>query len=277
MIEVKKKQILAIVTCFNRKKSTINSIEKLIKGNLDTDFKFIVVDDNSDDGTKVELERCFNNVMILSGNGNLFYSGGMRKGINYAKQQNCKYDYILFFNDDVDFYSEIISRMIEFSNGSDEIIVGVTKNSIGALSYGGVKKTSNFLPRFKIIMSGSSKRYCDTFNANCVLIPYHIFINLENIDPIYIHSLGDYDYGLNASKQGYKILATNFFVGLCENNSVTENWLDTKKTRLKRLKEKENVKGLPRKIWYYFLKKNYGTITAIVYSISQYIKILLGK
>lgn len=268
-------KILGIMTCFNRKEKTVNSIQQLINGNPKHQFQFIVVDDNSKDGT-AEALSIFENVTLIKGNGNLYYSGGMRKGILYAKANKITSDYILLFNDDVDFYAGIIDRMYAFAENSKEIIVGATEAQDGSMSYGGVKKKSNFKPAFDVVMSKDKKIFCDTFCANCVLIPYTVFSILGNIDNHFGHSMGDYDYGLVATENGYKISVTDFYVGQCDNNPVSANWLDKTKTRKERLRLKESPKGLPGKTWFYFVKKHYGVLSATIYSITQYLKILFG-
>ena len=269
-------RVVGIMTCFNRKTKTINSIKRLIDGNSDVNFEFIVVDDNSSDGTAQSLST-FENVTVLKGDGQLYYSGGMHKGIGYVKDRNIFCDYILFFNDDVDFYDGIIHRMISYADVSNEIIVGATESIKGKISYGGVQKSSNFKPAFNIVMSNETKKYCDTFCANCVLIPYGTFKILNNMDNKFKHSLGDYDYGLTASENGIPISVTNFFVGSCQNNPVSANWLDNTKSRKERLLLKESPKGLPREVWFYFVKKHYGVLSAIIFSTTQYLKILLGR
>lgn len=49
---------------------------------------------------------------------------------------------------------------------------------------------------------------------------------------------------------------------------------------IKDLEEKngieKNAKGLPAKQWFYYLNKNFGFVTGIVYSIIPYLKIVLG-
>ncbi len=182
-----------------------------------------------------------------------------------------------FFNDDVEFYDNIIDRMIEISDSDTNIVVGATEDSNGKMSYGGVIKNSKIKPSFRVVMSGAEKIYCDTFCANCVLIPYIVFSRLDNIDNKFVHSLGDYDYGLTATKKGYKIVATDFFVGCCNDNPVSQGWRDNTKPRKERIKLKEQPKGLPRKIWFYFIKKHYGFFSAVIYSITPYIRILFKK
>lgn len=270
-------KVLGLMTCFNRKEKTITSINKLVSENPNIEFKFVVVDDNSTDGTKVALEK-ISGVVVLGGNGQLFYSGGMRMAIQYAIETTGVYDYCLLFNDDVEFYSQTIEKMLSIENNGREILVGPMCNTEGKLSYGGVIKKSKFCPKFDII-DGTSPRAksCDTFNANCVLIPWKIFKELGNMDSIYSHSLGDFDYGFKASRKGIPIWVCDFFVGRCSDNPVSGSWRDTNLCRRERLRKKEAKKGLPRKEWWYYLKKNYSIVTAIVYSITPYLKILLGR
>lgn len=268
-------RILGLMTCFNRKEKTINAINKLINGNSEVEFSFIVVDDNSRDDT-VKALRQFTNVTIINGNGNLFYSGGMRKAIEKALDFKYTYDYCLLFNDDVDFYENSIDKLSK--RGSKSIWVGPTCDYKGELSYGGIIKTSIWHPSFKIIKSeGYNGVKCDTFNANCVLIPWNIFKNIGNMDKMYSHSLGDFDYGFKAKKLGYEIKVSHEYVGICCDNPVKGSWRDNTLSRKRRLKLKEDPKGLPRKEWFYYLRKNYSLITAIAYSIIPYIRILIRR
>lgn len=269
-------KIIGLMTCFNRKAKTISSITKLINGNPSVQFKFVVVDDNSTDGTKDALLE-IPEVIVLSGTGSLFYSGGMRVAIQYALDKLNDYDYCLLFNDDVEFEEGAIEKMLSVCTGK-EILVGSTCDYDGKLSYGGVIKKSKFRPNFEII-DGKSHRAmsCDTFNANCVLIPKKIFVQIGNMDSVYSHSLGDFDYGFKASREGIPICVCDFFVGKCCDNPAAGSWRDTSLTRKERLRKKESPKGLPKKEWWHYLKKNYSILTAIVFSLTPYIRILIGK
>lgn len=263
-----KYKVLGLMTCYNRFEKTKRAIESLMEGNPQIDFHFLVWDDGSTDGTYEELKKT-QKVTVYSGNGDSFYSGGMRHIIDIAKQRSEVLDYVLLFNDDVLFNAFSIQKMCQ--NPKDLILVGPTCDQQGELSYGGVIRKSKLLPKTKIIKGG----YCDTFNANCVLIPWKIFMELDNIDTAYTHSMGDFDYGFQATRKGYKIFAVDEYVGTCDDNCVSGSWRDRNLSRHARLKLKESPKGLPYKEWFHYLNKNYSFITAIFYSVSPYIKILL--
>ena len=270
-------RVLGLATCFNRKEKTLKAINCLIQGNPEVDFSFIIVDDGSTDGTKEALEKIAE-VSVISGNGNLFYSGGMRAAIKAAKESKKEYDYCMLFNDDVEFWDSAIEKLCE--KDKTVIWVGPTCEKDGSLSYGGVVKTSNFLPRTEIIMANTEEgALCDTFNANCVLIPWNIFEKLDNIDEKYTHSIGDFDYGFEAKKKGYVIKVSDKYVGECPDNPVksNNNWRNTELSRKRRIQLKESPKGLPFGEYYHYLLKQYNFITAIVYSMMPYIRIILKK
>lgn len=267
--------VLGLMTCFNRKEKTVKAIENLIKGNPGIEFSFIVADDASTDGTGAALKQ-FSNTVVLEGNGNLYYSGGMRLAIQCAKECGKDYDYCLLFNDDVEFFDAAIEKL---SSKEEAVIwVGPTCDETGKLSYGGIVKTSSWRPKTEIVMADSEEgMQCDTFNANCVLIPWEIFKKLGNIDECYTHSMGDFDYGFEAGKKGYKIKVSNEFVGVCNDNPVAVSWRNTELSRKERLKRKESPKGLPGKEWFHYLKKQYHMETAVIYSIVPYVRIVLKK
>ncbi|GFI10604.1 hypothetical protein IMSAGC007_03073 [Lachnospiraceae bacterium] len=272
-----KKSVLAIFTCFNRKEITISSIKSLIEENAEMDLCFIAVDDKSTDGTAEELEH-LEDVTVVQGTGSLYYTGGMREGMKYAKQQKAEYDYVLLFNDDVAFYPHALEKLAEeLSPDEKRVLVGAVCGRDGRLSYGGAKKKSRFRPSFEVIMAKGKRKRCDTFNANCVLIPWKVFLEAPIMDGHYRHSLGDFAYGLTLGEMGCEIEVVDFFVGLCDDNPADGTWRDPKIPRKKRIQMKEMPKGLPAKEWFYFVKTYFGTASACVYTILPYVKIMLGR
>ena len=273
-------EIVALFTCFNRKEKTEKAIRSLVEGNPQIDFSFIVVDDRSSDGTPEMLKNMNNEgykITCIDGTGTLFYSGGMRVAMQTLLDQDAQdYDYVLMMNDDVDFYKEAIERMVSQSQKKqDAVIVGVTCDSEGNYSYGAIK----YKKGIKYVGLGIEfeDTVCDTFNANCVLIPKKWFVKSEGMDPRFIHSLGDFDFGLSLKALGAQIYPTGFYVGICEPNSKAGTWADTTLGIIERIKRKENAKGSPTSIWFYYVKKHFGTVTAVRAVITPFIKIFLGK
>lgn len=343
-------KILALATCYNRKEKTVSAVNRLVSGNPGISFDFIIADDNSTDGTAQALSG-IPNVKVMFGDGNSYYTGGMRIAMaealsqlgdasgkpasespapdNHASDSSAPdspalvaYDYVMLFNDDVEFYEGSIEGLIgkaedTFGKGAADngmpqqsgteeaaperpeatILVGPTCEADGVtFSYGGVKRKSNFKPKFRRIKAGEGQGYemiqssaagngsdakkfveVDTFNANCVLIPTELFVKTGNMDKVYNHSLGDFDYGYMLRKKGGRIYVSDEYVGICPFNSNKGTWEDKSLKRSERFKKKESIKGVPFGEFFHYLLKNYNILTAIIYSFSPYVRILIGR
>lgn len=281
VLENKKTKVAVILTCHNRKETTVNCVKKLVNGNRNIIFQFIIVDDGSTDGTVQELEKIKtsilreseNKIHIVCEDGNQYWAGGMRKGMMFAKEK-IQAEYCLLVNDDVDFFECSIEKMIKACR--DNIVVGATCDEAGKFTYGGIRYKGRGI-HFDSIGIDEEDRECDTFNGNCVLIPFKIFIKTPVIDSHYVHTLGDFDYGLEIKRAGFKLIVANFYAGRCEWNSKKGTWKDTTLSRWERIKRKESIKGAPFKQWFYYLKKNFGLKQALLHSFTPYVKIWMER
>lgn len=264
-------KILAIFTCHNRRELTKRGIETLAL-NKEVQFDFVVVDDGSTDGTVEMLKSLPAQIDVVEGDGNLFWNRGMHKGIEYVKEKYSDYEYYMLMNDDTKFFEGIFDEM-KPQLKKDTVLVGAICGDKGELSYGGIKYVKGI--RYKKYGPEAQDISFDTFNANCAIIPHDIFMQV-GIDPFYQHSIGDFDYGLQISKKGYDIRVYSKYVGECNDNTLQRTWQDETLPKLERIKLKESRKGLPFTDWFHFLRKNFGLGTAIVRSITPYIRILLG-
>ena len=272
-------KITVVLTCFNRKNKTLDCVKRLIEGNKNIQFDFVVVDDGSIDGTAEELKKSVYKdfIEVIETKGNCYYSGGMHLGMEFLLKREEHADFILMVNDDVTFFEDTIQELVEQSKQNDNsVIVGVTCNQQEQQTYGAVKYLGGFSVRYRAVKAGEDIE-CDTFNANCVLIPYDYFLKTGAMDSNYIHSLGDFDYGLALKRAGAKIYSSKCYVGICERNSIKGTWLDKTLPLKKRIVLKETVKGAPAKQWFYFLKKNFGIGKAIVFTVTPYINLILGR
>lgn len=271
--------ILAIMTCFNRKDKTEKCIRDLVKGNKNINFTFVVVDDNSNDGTfemLKDLSKIYD-IRLIQTEGECYYSGGMRIGMQYTLDKvNENYERLLLLNDDVDFFDKSIEKMLKEQKAkTDRVIVGATCNKDGKLTYGAIKYEKKI--KYRTIEIDESNIPADTFNCNCVLMDFNILKKIGVFDSTYIHSLGDFDYGMMLSKDGYEIISTKEYVGICERNSIASTWLDTKLPMIKRLKLKESPKGAPIKPWFHYLNKHFGIRTAIRGAVTPYFRIIFNN
>lgn len=272
-----REKVAVVLTCYNRKDKTVNCIKSLADKNPNLDFRFVVVDDESTDGTGAALKDLPYHIKRIEGDGKLFWTGGMYLGMDYVLMQADKIDYVLLVNDDVEFYDNAVINMINSLKAvCSDVVVGATKDSQNKMSYGGVRMTSRRLARFELMEPGTADQ-CDTFNCNAVLLKRDAFVLAGNLDQKYTHSMADYDYGIHLRKIGLIVIECPQYVGFCEDNADEGTWRDTTLKRGQRLKLKESPKGLPFKDWFHFINKNYGFISAIYHTITPYVRILIGK
>lgn len=270
-------KVAVLLTCFNRMEKTESCIRSLSRGNTDIQVCFIVVDDSSNDGTAEMLrELCMEFDITVHTGENLYYSGGMRMAMEKLKIRDKKVDYVMLVNDDVDFYDGIITKLIQVSQQkNDAVIVGATCGSTGNYTYGAIKYMKGLV--YRNVGPDEVDLACDTFNANCVLIPWRAFKEAEVMDTAYTHSLGDFDYGFSLKKAGWKIYSSDCYVGVCDRNASYGTWTDASLSWKERLKRKEQPKGLPFKSWFHYINKNFGFGMAVWHSLTPYIKILINK
>lgn len=275
-----KRKVTVVFTCFNRKRKTLMALNSLVTKNPNIDFRFIIVDDCSTDGTVEAIQKTSYKCKIIQGTGSLFWCGGMREGLKvFLESQPDPDELCLLINDDVEFFESCVEKMIDRLNGrSDYVVVGATCNKSGSFTYG-LKTRKKWYQKnmTQPILPSKNEQIGETCNANCVLIPNRIVLDIGNMDSSYTHSLGDYDYGFTMTRKGYKLISSETYVGICEDNPVKGTWNDRSLSIKERLRKKETPKGSPLVEFWHFVRKNYGLWDAVWYTTISYLKIVVGR
>nr|WP_319569929.1 glycosyltransferase family 2 protein [uncultured Draconibacterium sp.] len=245
-----------LITSYNRKQKTIKSIKALQE--IDIKKKIYLVDDKSEDGTSSEVRKLFPDVIIQEGDGNLFWNRGMHKAWEMASQE--EYDFYLWLNDDVLLYKDAFTELFACShkNNHKVIISGIIENKErNQILYGGSDKHGLIKPNGKM-------NPIHHMNGNVVLVPKFVFNKLGNLDPVFHHDLGDVDYGLRAQKAGIGVYTTRKSIASGTKNDIVR----VRKfgvSRQKRFEILQSPLGSPPKINFYFRRKHYGLINAILF------------
>ena len=256
------KQVAILLTCHNRKETTINCLHRLSELKYEADI--YCVDDASTDGTAEAINISFPTINLIRGNGDLFWSRGM----NYAWRSaysHKEYDFYIWLNDDVFLYDIAFKELFECSrlNNDNAVISGIIQGKrSGNVIYGG------FDNQHRLIAPTGRMEIISNLNGNFVLIPKNVFNTVGFIDPVYHHDIGDVDYGLMAKEKGIAVLTTRCFVASSEESLKSKNSRIRKDgvSILERFKRLKSPLGAPLRIHFHFIRKHYGWLKACAYS-----------
>lgn len=193
-------KVYVLIPVHNRKQITLNCLEHLQQlGDLQR-YQVVVVDDGSQDGTKLAIKTLYPEVKVLEGDGNLWWTGAMALGMEYTHSQGA--DYFIWLNDDCLPQSQTLSKIVEFMTNHPETITSAnfyTDSTSKTPIYCGFKGRTSLLanPGEVIYVEGTS--------GWCVGIPATVFrqIGAPEVDK-FPHYGGDSMYTLKATRAGFK-------------------------------------------------------------------------
>ena len=101
--------IYIIIPVHNRKEYTKNCLLSLRK-QTEKNFKTVIIDDGSTDGTAEMLAKEFPEVHVIKGDGNLWWAAATNLGVKYALKNDA--DFILTLNNDTIASENYLEKMV---------------------------------------------------------------------------------------------------------------------------------------------------------------------
>jgi GT2 family glycosyltransferase len=215
------KNVSIIIPVFNGLKFTKKCLAKLAKDILLAKgmgfiYDVVIVDDGSTDGSAEWIRENHPDVNIVSGDGSLWWSGGINRGVNYAIDK-LKADYILWWNNDIlqdDVYFRNMSQLLRQCNAKvvygSKIYYAEVPDRIW--SYGGefypVKGNYHMLGTYHKDSSEFSKeREVDWFAGMGTIFPVEVYEKVGFLDEVNFPQYhGDSDYTYRCKLAGYKLM-----------------------------------------------------------------------
>ena len=219
-------KIYIVIAVFNRLKFTKDCLESLQKQSY-RNFQVIVVDDGSTDGTYQYLKENYPEIMILQGDGNLWWTGATNLGVKKALElSSSPDDYILTLNNDLIVADDYLAQLIHVSIQQKPCIVGsvsVNINNESKVVFAGLKwnkitakysKPKEFTNCYNELQSHNLFIQSDLLPGRGTLIPIDLFKQIGLFDEKnFPHYAADDDFSLRGRKSGLKLLvATNAVV-----------------------------------------------------------------
>ncbi|NGP75926.1 glycosyltransferase family 2 protein [Balneolaceae bacterium YR4-1] len=134
----KKNRLTVILPVYNRIQYTRKCLEALENQSY-KDFRVIVVDDGSTDGTEQMIREFFPDVILLKGDGNLWWTASVNLGIKEAFVRGS--DYVMTLNNDTKPAEDFIEQMLKCSTRNPRAVLGALEvnSKTERVSYAGEK------------------------------------------------------------------------------------------------------------------------------------------
>jgi len=210
--------IYIIIPVYNSKKYTNDCIQCLQKQDY-KDFKIIVIDDGSTDETDVMIKENFPEVILLKGDGNLWWSGATNMGIDWALNTGVDRDYILTLNNDLVVKENYLDSLMDSANKFKDSLIGSVSVDIkqpDVINDGGVR-INLWTAKYHSLNKGQShyalanklKKHVEVsaLPGRGTLIPFKIFkmIGTYNYRKL-PHYGADYEFSIRAKNFGFPLM-----------------------------------------------------------------------
>ena len=198
-------------------------------------IKIVIIDDGSSDGTRDYIERNFPNIVVLYGDGSLFWGGAINYGVEYVKKNSKNYnDWLLIINNDAILSPNTIFELVESAKQkSSSCLVGALSVNLKdkkTILKSGTIVESWLLNKTRHIYDGLNLKELpkkekmikvDFLTGRCLLHPMSIFNKLDNYDSKnFPHYGADDEFSIRAINFGfdcYVCLSSIVFLDISDN------------------------------------------------------------
>jgi N-acetylglucosaminyl-diphospho-decaprenol L-rhamnosyltransferase len=208
-------KLIIVIPVYNRKDLLRKCLFSFNKQTF-RNFKIIVVDDGSTDGTGEMLSKEFPEVIILTGDGNLWWTGAINKGIRYALKMTTDSDYILVTNDDLEVRDDYLQILMDLTLVNKSTLIGSIEVDIldpDIIVYGG-ELLNPWTAKRRLINKGQK---LSAFEPNKIvevsrlygrgtLIPVKVFNDIGLYDEKHFKQCGDVELTGRAKNRGYRLI-----------------------------------------------------------------------
>ena len=234
--------IYVILPVHNRKTTTLRCLSHLEEQGDLNNYHIVIVDDGSIDDTAQAVISQYPVVKLLRGDGNLWWTGAIRLGMEYALSKGA--DYFIWLNDDTLPEAGAIQSLIDHCQNNPKTIAAanILDPHTHKPSYGGVIRQ-----KFKVVPIFSKKpepTLCDGLSGNLVCIPSDLIHTIGYpSSAMYPHYYGDVIYTHKAQLAGYQLVLLHDVVAYCVDDNKPVLWFHSNKLFTEILQERLSIKS----------------------------------
>lgn len=218
--------IAIIIPIFNRVEVSIAGIDSLMRavqfymlqGSANERIELIVVDDGSPDQSADKIETRFPELTVIRTEGDLWWSGAINRGLEYAQKTFTNIKAIILQNDDVFLEQNWLTALIAAAENNPRSLIGCATAlpaDQSLIFYGGRSINSWFATEKKLNYNKPRANFKPGFVAESfdlygrgIYIPYEAIEKTGPVNYKQFRHRGDLDIPLRAKKAGFKLLVS---------------------------------------------------------------------
>ena len=202
-------KLFIIIPVHNRVKLTHECLLSLHQQTRN-DFKVVVIDDGSTDGTSEMIYAEFPKVSVLQGDGNLWWTRATNIGVQYALDRGA--EYLMTLNDDVVATDDFVEKMMSWVQREPKVLLGAIalehdgRNPV----YGGEIINWKLASRIQLLDVLKAEEQHGLHQVahlpgRGLVIPAEVFRKIGLFDADHFpQSFADYDFTRRAIRTGYR-------------------------------------------------------------------------
>lgn len=203
--------VYVVVPVFNGKTHT----DKLLKAFSGQDYpniKMVIIDDGSTDGTTDMVKKKYPSTILISGSGDLWWSGATNLGVKRAIADGA--DYVLTINNDVTVSNGYLKSLLKATHDNPDSLIGsiiVYDSNPKKVWYAGAyfDKRRGEMQHVNGHIADFEKDYytTDWMAGMGVLVPIEAYKQAGFYDEVnFPQYFGDADFSVRALKSGYNLI-----------------------------------------------------------------------
>lgn len=219
--------VYAVIPVFNGKQHTQSFLESFSKQSY-RNLHIIIVDDGSTDGTSEMIAKKYPKVIVLKGDGNLWWSGATNLGVKKALSDSA--DFILTINNDLVVKRDYVSSLVNVAQEHPKSLVGsliIHDKEPLKVWYAGayLNKRSGEMQHIAGDVGDFKKDVVrsEWLTGMGVLIPARVFNKIGYYDIVnFPQYFGDADFSIRAKLSGFPLIVSTQSV---ISSDVDSSWL----------------------------------------------------
>ncbi|HTP42250.1 MAG TPA: glycosyltransferase family 2 protein [Nitrospiria bacterium] len=180
------------------------------------EFKIVLMDDGSTDGTAAAVALTFPNVTVLRGNGRLWWTGAIVCAVTHILREAKEGDFILLLNSDLTIDPDYVGQLVEASRAHGRCLVGSTNvdadnpRSMHAGVWMDDRLRLTVNSDEAVIRGGGIDDQVDVLPGRGTLIPVEVFNTIGGFNArILPHYGADYEFSIRARRAGFRLIVSH--------------------------------------------------------------------